>query len=93
MKPQRMKEGWVEFNRIPCKEGYIDVWTGDQAHNPNNDTHSQIVLNAFAQYYRADFSANWIHQSQFTPHIGEAMRQLKDTLTSKELWDVIYKPK
>ena len=51
-----MQEGWVEFVRIPCKEGFIDVWHGDCAKNPNEAEKSRFNLNAFAKYFRLNGS-------------------------------------
>ena len=44
-------EGWVKFNRIQCKEGYIDRWIGDCINNPNSISKSQLQLNSFAEYF------------------------------------------
>lgn len=45
-------EGWVKFRTVPCKDGTVDVWIGDIADNPNNETQSKIALNGFTTYVR-----------------------------------------
>lgn len=42
---ENKQEGWVKFRRVYCVEDYIDVWTGDSFHNPNNKTQPSIQLN------------------------------------------------
>lgn len=47
----RHNEDWYAFWRMHFKTGYIDLWKGDCAHDPNGPK-PRINLNAMASYYR-----------------------------------------
>lgn len=61
-----MKEGWIDFQRIQCREGFIDRWIGDMADNPNLPTKNKWCLNAFVTYYRLNGTGEWIEGTFYT---------------------------
>jgi|JI10StandDraft_1071094.scaffolds.fasta_scaffold174386_5 hypothetical protein len=82
-----MQEGWVEFVRIPCKEGFIDVWHGDCAKNPNEAEKSRFNLNAFAKYFRLNGSGEWRRDYSFNTTFHQDIRDFRSEFTALELWD------
>lgn len=47
-----LQENWVIFRRKKFKDGVIDIWTGDQAHNPNEPKMKRYNLNSNATWIR-----------------------------------------
>lgn len=60
MKIEQGKEGWVEFTRYPCREGFIDVYTGDSGHNPNTGRRPRYQLNAIKSWLRLNGEGPWV---------------------------------
>lgn len=85
-----LSEGWVKFNRYPCKEGYIDRWIGDCIDNPNSVSKSQLKLNSFAEYYRLD--GEWIPNHDFDRIFFHQMLELRNQFTALEIWDAYKLP-
>lgn len=81
-------EGWVKFSRQKCVEGFIDVWYGDCADNPNNERKSHWNLNGFATYIRLD-GGEWF-PTRFRGIKGFTI-EMSEVSTSKEIWAEIYK--
>lgn len=81
---------WAEFVRIPCKSGYIDIWIGDCANNPNNPTKSGVNLNAFRTFYRFDHKQGWFVEYDFKYDTREVIRTGYTDFTSVEIWDMQY---
>ena len=79
-----LSEGWVKFNRIPCKEGYIDRWIGDCINNPNSVSKSQLQLNSFAEYYRLE--GEWMPKHEFDRLFYHQILELRNQFTAQEIW-------
>ena len=83
--PIRMKEGWVEFTRYPCIDGYIDKWFGDCINNPNNPKQSQMQLNSSAEFYRFN-NGKWISRYEFKSGISQCLLHERQLFTSDEIF-------
>jgi hypothetical protein len=81
-----MKEGWVEFIRFQCLEGYIDVWIGDVIDNPNLPEKNRMHLNATTKYFRLN-TGEWIRDRKFHPGFFIALRNAAETETSTAIWE------
>ena len=90
LKQEILEEGWVKFTRWHCKEGYLDIWTGDCINNPNNPTKSQWQLNSFASYWRCN-SGEWISDKDLGRSEVFALLQMGEEFTAKEIWDELLK--
>ncbi len=84
-----LQEGWVKFSRIHCTAGFIDVWYGDCAHNPNSEAEPRWCLNSTASFIRLDGKDEWV---------GIDYRGIKsfvgtkaEKFTSQEIWNEIEK--
>lgn len=55
-----IKEKWYKFTRVNCTAGFIDIWVGDMADNPNSDRPSNINLNAFSEAFRLNGGGEWV---------------------------------
>ena len=62
---ENLEEGWVHFNRIYCKKGYIDVWTGSKINDPNDFNKYRTSEEETCTYVRFDFGIEWIHEGEF----------------------------
>lgn len=80
-----LSEGWVNFTRYPCKEGYIDRWIGDCINNPNSVTKSMLSLNSFAEYYRCN-GGEWIPKREFKRYFFNDMREEREFFTASEIF-------
>ncbi len=80
-----LSEGWVNFTRYPCKEGYIDRWIGDCINNPNSITKSMLQLNSFAEYYRCN-DGEWIPKHEFKRYFFHDMREEREFFTASEIF-------
>jgi hypothetical protein len=87
MKPEPKQEGWVSFLRIYCREGYIDRWMGDIAHDPNKTEQSQWCLNAFATYYRLNGEGEWINAHDFKRDFWGVLGNGIEHRTSNDIWE------
>lgn len=93
MKIEHLKEGWVNFTRYSCKEGFIDTWVGDSVNNPNNKEKSNINLNSFASYYRLN-EGKWVNRQDLfrLTQLEPVLSQLAESCTATEIWET-YKNK
>lgn len=82
-----LEEGWVKFTRIYCKEGFIDVWTGDAYHNPNDKVKSKWCINSFAVYVRLNGEGEWVKPKTRT--IRGYIEDCKDNTTAKEIFKTL----
>ena len=71
IKNETLSEKWFKFRRYYFKDGFIDIWSGDCANNPNSDKKSKWNLNAFATYARLNGGGNghliWLEGQLFYP--------------------------
>ena len=79
-----IQEGWVKFTRTECKEGFIDVWTGDCADNPNNKHKNRWNLNSFKTYMRLNGEGKWIEPDRRA--VKSFILDFKDFLTAEEIF-------
>lgn len=83
---EMLEEGWVRFRRIPCKEGHIDIWQGDQSCDPNSAERPNFNLNSSATYLRCNDS-EWVHsrdlriRGHYLPYLDMAPE-----FTADEIW-------
>lgn len=64
-KQEILKEKWFSFRRIHCTEGFIDIWTGPNTENPNNDTESEEDSLITDVYFRLNGDGDWLHRKNF----------------------------
>lgn len=79
------KNKWVEFLRVQCVDGHIDIWTGDCADDPNNPKKMGYNLNSSATYYR--LTDKWIRSHNFNRFFRGNIVAYRDTLTAAEIWN------
>lgn len=60
-----MQEGWVEFRRIDCKEGFVDHFISDSACNPNILKKPTYHVNTYETYFRLNGKGKWINKHFF----------------------------
>lgn len=80
------KEGWVQFQRIPCKNGFIDRWMGDMANNPNNKSKSAQNLNASTTYFRLNGTGQWMNHRDFINSMSMEIGSNHDKETAEKIW-------
>jgi hypothetical protein len=85
MKAEHLNEKWFKFTRIFCKEGYIDMWGGDCAHDPNLDSKSSYNLNNSVIYFRLNGEGEWISKNELKG-LFEDINTYHEIFTSNELW-------
>lgn len=87
---EQLQEGWVNFTRIYCKDGYLDRWMGDSINNPNSSKKHQIQINSTVCFWRCN-NSEWISQRNLGgDKILERIQFSKD-FTAKEIWDSVLK--
>lgn len=87
-----LSEKWYDFIRYYCKEGYIDIWSGDLANNPNNEKKNTINLNTSSHYFRLNDS-EWISgYENFKKHFNIELVELYQDFSAEEIWNA-YKTK
>lgn len=82
-----LNEKWFKFTRIYCKEGYIDMWSGDCAHDPNQDAKPSYNLNNSVTYFRLNGEGEWLPKGEIRG-LYEEVHAYYDIFTSNELWDM-----
>lgn len=90
-KPERIQEprlqsGQIEFLRTYCKEGFIDHWMGDSAHNPDNPTTSRQVVNSIVSSFRLN-GKEWVDRREMKEFIPGLIATYKEHFTAQEIWD------
>ena len=83
-----IKEGWVVFRRIHCKEGFIDCWIGDQINNPNNPKMSQYQVNSFTSFFRLNGETEWVSKNSFDNGFPNFIVKNSENFDSTFLWNV-----
>jgi len=86
MKSEKLKEGWVEFERYYFKEGYIDRFMTDQANDPNRNKPNTIQFNAYTSYIRLN-NGKWINTRAVggMPYFIQLLR-FTEEYTAEEVW-------
>jgi hypothetical protein len=90
MKVEYLSEDWVKFQRYPCKTGFIDVWIGDSADNPNNSTKMNYNLNSIHKAYRLNGVGEWKFDLASTQTLINFLIIMSDTCTADEIWNVVF---
>lgn len=92
-KPLSMKRGgkfhWVTYMRHPFKEGFIDMWVGDAANNPNEGTKNDYSLGSFTSFYRLNGKGEWVNRKFFSQNPLEDPFEIKFK-TAEEIWNKYF---
>jgi len=86
MKNELLQEGWVEFRRYRCLEGYIDCWSGDCANDPNRLTKSLYNLNAIRTYFRLN-NGEWVESNELGRAHAADIHNYGEPFTAEEIWN------
>lgn len=86
MKKEQLQEGWVDFLRLHCKEGFIDRWQGDSAHDPNKEKKHPLCVNSFTSYYRLNGEGEWVHKAEFENRFFSDLLDCREDFTAEEIW-------
>ena len=84
--PEKIQQGWVKFSRCHCTEGYIDIWYGDCAHNPNHKDEPKWNLNGFTTYIRLNGEGEW-HPNDYRRGVLGFTCEMAEAFTSQEIWE------
>jgi len=83
------KDSWIHFNRIHCKEGWIDYCYLDSACDPNSNRKPTISLNNTISWIRQRYGLWYpLGRSAFS-HLSP-VRELCDIANSNEIWEAYY---
>ena len=85
MEQELLKEKWFTFRRIQCIEGSVDMWTGDQADDPNREYQSHIHLNSISTWFRLDGKGLWVHAENLRGLLQD-MYTYHELFSAKDLW-------
>ena len=77
----------IEFVRIPCKEGFIDMWTGDCGDDPNSQQGPGYRLNAMATYFRLNGAGEWVRDRHFDRDFKIIVYLNRGSETAFALWE------
>jgi hypothetical protein len=90
MNREQLTEKWYQYIRYYCIEGTIDVWAGDSANNPNNETKSKINMNQSTCFVRLN-GGMWIpHWGRFKKYLNIDVAELHQYFTAEEIWKEYY---
>lgn len=64
-KTEILQEGWLHFRRLHCREGFIDIWSGDEVEDPNQDTQSEDSGFYITSWYRLNGEGKWFNKKEF----------------------------
>ena len=87
---ERLEEKWFTFYRYSCTEGFIDIWMGDSADNPNSEFRSRWNLNSFSTYIRLNGEDKW-YPDQFRRGTKGLISEMAENSTSLEIWNELRK--
>ena len=83
---ETLSEKWFTFRRIPCKEGFIDQWQGDQADDPNLEERPPYRLNSSSTMFRLNGKGSWIHPSKVIGLHLDIIAGYPEMFSSDDLW-------
>jgi hypothetical protein len=87
MNKEHLSEKWYKFIRFHCKEGYIDVWSGDSYNDPNNDEKGYFNLNTTSYYVRLN-DGIWLSEYEnFKRGFHLELIELHQEFTAQEIWN------
>ena len=87
MKSEKLTEKWFTLIRFYCKEGHIDMWSGDCGHDPNEDTKPSFNLNHSITCFRLNGEGEWIDKNELKG-LFEDINTYDTLFTSNEYWDM-----
>jgi hypothetical protein len=90
MKSETIKEKWYSFQRKYCKTGFIDIWVGDYADNPNNPTKMNYNLNSNHKAYRLNGEGEWKFDSLPRQTLHTLLIVMNDTCSADEIWNIVF---
>ena len=64
-KQQILEERWFKYRRIHCAEGFIDIWSGPETDDPNQEGPSEEDSLILTTYYRLNGEGTWFHRKEF----------------------------
>lgn len=82
---ETLKEGWVEFQRLHCEEGFIDYWIGDASSVPTDDVEKPFKLHRTVTYYRLNGSG-WMNGTNFPSNFLITIYELRHLFPASEIW-------
>lgn len=77
----------IDFVRIPCQQGFIDMWRGDCADDPNSQQGPGYRLNATATYFRLNGTGEWIRDRHFDRDFRVIVYLNRESETASALWE------
>ncbi len=80
-----LKYNWTTIKRFHCKEGYIDIWTGDMGSDPDNKVASRVSLNAFITLYRLN-DGKWIDRVNRSIKTSLYDDEIRELFTAEEIF-------
>ena len=60
-----LEEKWFKYRRIFCVEGFIDIWSGSETDDPNDEIPSEDESLILTTYYRLNGEGEWLNRSKF----------------------------
>jgi len=64
-KQEILEEKWFCFRRLHCTEGFIDIWSGSETDNPNDEYSSEEESLINTTFYRLNGEGSWINRKDF----------------------------
>lgn len=77
----------IDFVRIPCQQGFIDMWIGDCADDPNRQHGPGYHLNATATYFRLNGTGEWVRDRYFDRDFRIIVYLNRGSETASALWE------
>lgn len=89
--PEWYTDGWIAFERIYCKEGFIDYWAGDGANNPNNKKMNLNKFKSFHIFFRLNENTYWLPGYLFYMGFYSFLLLNKNLFDAEFLWNCFLK--
>lgn len=86
MNSEILKERWYNYRRVYCKEGFIDIWRGDSAHHPEQESKPNYQLNNTITMYRLNGEGFWYDRNLLKSLFNDLNSDVIDLYTSDEIW-------
>ena len=82
---EHLEERLFSFRRLHCMEGSIDLWTGDQADDPNLDYKSNIHINSSSVFFRLNGKGKWVNHRNLHGLLND-VHEYHAGFSAKDLW-------
>jgi hypothetical protein len=79
-----LDEKWFTFRRVHFTEGFIDVWFGDCADDPNQEESQEEKTFINTAYYRLNGEGHWESKRKFLSMSAEMNEGFNST--AEEVW-------